>query len=296
MTIKHLVISGGGPTLIQSLGAIQHLETHKFLNMSDIETIYATSAGAIISILLCLKFDWETLNDYIIKRPWKDVFIIKVENIFESYKKKGLFDIKTIEKCFKPLFDAKDIPIDINLESFYKLTNIELHFFSFEINEYKLHDISYLSHPNLSIMTSIHMTSALPVLVSPVCIDNKCYIDGGLCANYPISYCIESGKKLDEIFGIKNKYTKNDDNIINIDSSILHYLISFLYKAVFSIRTNYILPEIKYEIQSDSKHLTFDFLKDALYNIEVRKELLNSGIETAKLFLSNLEDSVKELS
>ena len=50
MTIKHLVISGGGPTLIQVLGAIQHLETNDFLHMSTIETIYGTSAGAIIPI------------------------------------------------------------------------------------------------------------------------------------------------------------------------------------------------------------------------------------------------------
>ena len=67
MTIKNLVISGGGPIMIQVLGAIQHLETNEFLDIKNIETIYGTSAGAIVGILLCLKFDWETINDYIIK-------------------------------------------------------------------------------------------------------------------------------------------------------------------------------------------------------------------------------------
>jgi predicted acylesterase/phospholipase RssA len=285
MTIKHLVISGGGPTLIHVLGSIQHLETNKFLNMSDIETIYGTSAGAIIGILICLKYDWETINDYIIKRPWKDVFTIKVDNILEAYKKKGLFDVKVIEKCFKPLFDAKDISLDINLEDFYNLTKIELHFFSFEINEYKVQDISHLTHPNLSILTAVQMTSALPILVSPVFIEDKCYIDGGLSTNYPLQYCIESGKQLDEILGFKNEYRDNND-IIKEDNTIIQFLFSFLYKAVFSISTDHIQPEIKYEVICDTQLLTFDFLRNALSDIEVRKSLFNSGTESAIQFLS----------
>ena len=48
MTIKHLVISGGGPSIFQSLGAIQTLEANKYINRNDIESIYGTSAGAVL--------------------------------------------------------------------------------------------------------------------------------------------------------------------------------------------------------------------------------------------------------
>jgi hypothetical protein len=58
MTIKHLVIAGGGPILVQVLGALQHLEKQKLIDLNNIETIYGTSAGAIVGILICLKFDW----------------------------------------------------------------------------------------------------------------------------------------------------------------------------------------------------------------------------------------------
>ena len=58
MTIKHLVISGGGPIMIQILGAIQHLEKNEKVDMKNIESIYGTSAGAIVGVLICLKFDW----------------------------------------------------------------------------------------------------------------------------------------------------------------------------------------------------------------------------------------------
>ena len=284
MTIKHLVISGGGPIMIQILGAIQHLEKNEKVDMKNIESIYGTSAGAIVGVLICLKFDWETINDYIIKRPWQDVFPIKVQNIFDAYTKKGIFDIKTIEKCFKPLLDAKDIPMDINLEDFYKLSNIELHLYSFEINEYNVQDISYLTHPKLSLMTAIQMTCALPILVTPVCIDNKCYIDGGMACNYPLNYCIESGKKPDEILGFKNKYRDEKENV-NSDSTMLDFLLSFLFKAVFSVNTDNNQQQIKNEVICDAHYLSFDVLKKTLGNIEVRRDLFKNGTETATQFI-----------
>jgi predicted acylesterase/phospholipase RssA len=89
MTIKHLVMAGGGPILFQILSAIQELEKNDFFYMKNIESIYGTSAGSIVAVLISLKFDWETLNDYLIKRPWKDVFPVKVQNIFDAYTKKG---------------------------------------------------------------------------------------------------------------------------------------------------------------------------------------------------------------
>jgi predicted acylesterase/phospholipase RssA len=284
MTIKHLVISGGGPIMIQILGAIQHLEKNEIFDTKNIETIYGTSAGAIVGVLICLKFDWETINDYIIKRPWQDVFPIKVQSIFDAYTKKGIFDTKTIEKCFKPLMDAKDIPMDINLNDFYKLSNIELHLYSFEINEYKVQDISYLTHPCLSLMTAIQMTSCLPILVTPVCFDNKCYIDGGMACNYPLSYCIDSGKNEDEIFGFKNKYIDEKEHV-NSDSTMLDFLLSFLFKAVFSVNTDRKQPQIKNELICDADYLSFSVLKNALTNVEVRRNLFENGTEAASKFI-----------
>lgn len=291
MTIKHLVISGGGPIMVEILGSLQHLENNNVINMNNIESIYGTSAGAIVGVLMCLKFDWNTINDYIIKRPWHDVFNINPQSIIDSYAKKGIFDIKIIEKCFKPLFDAKDINIDINLEDFYNLTKIELHMYSFEINKYEVHDISYITHPKLSLMKALQMTCGLPILVTPVCIEDKCFIDGGLACNYPLNYCIESGKKSDEIFGFKNKYSSEKTNINN-ESTLFDFILNFLFKAVTSVSTDHIQPNIKNEIILDTEYLTIDILKNSLSNIEIRRELLNNGTQVAINFLRDLKGSI----
>lgn len=293
MTIKHLVISGGGPTMIQSLSIIQELTNQKYLLLDDIESIYATSAGAIASVIIALKYDWETINDYIIKRPWHDVFPINVENVMELYSKKGLFDINVIEKSFKPLFDAKDIPIHISLSDFYELTKIELHMFSFEINEYQLQDISYKTHPELRVVTALQMTCAIPMLISPVCFDNKCFIDGGVACNYPLSFCVNSGKKLDEILGLNNQFIEEKNNI-NCDSNLYDFISTFLFNSVFHIKTKYVQPKIDNEILCKGCLLTFDFFKSAIGNIETRRNLFESGKEIVKTFMasSTLQNSI----
>ena len=285
MPIKHLVISGGGPTLIQALGAIQYVEQQKFIDVSNIETIYGTSAGAILGTLICLKFDWETINDYIIKRPWHEVFPVNIQKIFDAYTKKGIFDIKTVEKIFKPLFSAKDLSLDINLQDFYNYSKIELHFFAFDINEFKIEDISYKTHPNISVIMALQMTCSLPVLVSPVCIDNKCYIDGGIVCNYPLNKCLELYNQ-DEILGIKNQYDKNDSNRVDSNSTMLDFLMSFVFKIIQNMDTGDKQTSIKNEIICKADFLSIDYLKTALYSMDVRKELFNSGTVFAKEFLS----------
>lgn len=293
MTIKHLVISGGGPILFQITSAIQELERKEYLNMRNVESIYGTSAGAIVAVMLSLRYDWDTINDYIIKRPWHDVFPIKVQNILDAYAKKGIFDIKNVEKCFKPLFDAKDIPLNITMKDFFNLTNIDIHMYSFELNEYKVKDISYETFPDLPILTAIQMTCALPVLVTPVFIDDKCFIDGGVGCNYPLCFCIDSGKLPDEILGFKNNYENENDSKIGENSTLLDYILNFLFKALNYIHDNNIQPTIKNEVIFDTIYINFDVLKNALTKIEVRRNLFEKGKQAAIRFLEN---SVQKLS
>jgi predicted acylesterase/phospholipase RssA len=288
MTIKHLVISGGGSIMLQMLGAIKCLEEKNFINFDEIKSIYGTSAGAIVGTLLCLKFDLDTINDYIIQRPWQELFKINVEQILNSYAKKGIFDVKIIEKCFKPLFDAKDISMNITLEEFYIYSTVELHFFTFEINEFQTEDISYLTHPTLQLITAIQMTCGLPILVTPVFINNKCYIDGGIVCNYPLNYCIKKHQNIntDEILAFKIEYNQTNNNV-NLDSTMLEFIMNFLFKLIYSLNTDRNQPNIKYEILCASDKMSIGALKNALYDINIRNNLFKLGTEIANDFLSS---------
>lgn len=283
-TIKHLALSGGGPSMFQTLGALQHLEENDYFKLDTIETIYGTSAGAIIGVLLCLKYDWNTLRDYAIKRPWHEVFPVKVQQIFDAYAKKGLFDEQTVIKCFSPLLFGQNLDININLKDFFEFSKIEMHFFTFEINSYLEEDISYLTHPTLKLITAIHMSSAIPVLLAPVCLENKFYIDGGVSANYPLKWCLV-GKNEEEVLGFKNKYTQENYNIDG-SSSLLAFITTFIFKLIDSKSSEYTSPKIPYEILlSDTHHLSLSYMKSTLYSIQTREELFKSGVESARKFL-----------
>jgi len=296
MTIKHLVIPGGGPVGLKALGALQFLDQNGFWNIADIETIYATSAGAIISVLLCLKFDWETINDYIIKRPWNEAFKLGVDQIFEAYSKKGLFDKNIAEIFYKPFFNARDISLEITLKEFYELSNIEIHLFSLDINNFNLEDLSHITHPDLPLLTAVQMSSAIPILISPVCVDDKCYVDGGVVCNYPINQCILRAENINEIFGLRNKYIKNDDNIVKEKSTILEYVMNFISKLVNNVSLRVEEQTIPNELIYDAELMNLSKIQLALSSKEVRQELIDSGIEAGKAFLLAREKVEKELT
>ena len=144
MTIKHLVISGGGPIGLRYLGALQKLEEENFWKLNEIESIYGTSIGSIIGAFICLNYDWDTLNKYIIERPWHDAFKVNAKQILDSYYNKGLFDKKLAEIIFKPLLQAKDLALNITLKEFYEFSKIDLHIFTFELNKFEIEVLSIL--------------------------------------------------------------------------------------------------------------------------------------------------------
>lgn len=327
-TIKHLILCGGGPSIFRTIGALHYLEDQHFWNINNIETIYATSAGAIFGAMICLKFDHETIEKYLIHRPWKEVFPIKMSQIMDIYSKKGLYDHNVAEIIFKPLLYAKDLTLTITLKELFEFSKIELHMYSLEINEFKTVDISYKTHPDLPLLHALIMTSAIPTLFMPFCKDNGCYIDGGVTANYPLNFCLADGHKKEEILGLRflyekhttnshantntnaneqpletlsqatpcdsdtgnnnNNNIKNVNNIINQQSNILDFLMGLFGKIISQIGTETKQENIPYEIYCKTTHMSFETLKSALWFSSTRQELLDSGAKFGEQFLSSL--------
>jgi predicted acylesterase/phospholipase RssA len=291
MTIKHLVIAGGGPLGLCFLGALEHLNEHKVWNIEDIESVYATSIGTIIGAFICLKYDWETLNKYIIERPWHDAFKVTGKQIFDAYRKKGLFDKRIAEIIFSPLLKAKDLSVDITLKEFYDYSKIEFHLYAFELNKFETCDFSYKTHPDLSLMQALTMSCALPGIFMPVCIENECYIDGGVMCNFPSGHCLADHPDENEILGI-NRSTKKDEqhyNTINDESSILDFVMVFSINAMNYISNSVKKTTLKNEVicYSDGKELTLEVIKESISNIEMRKTWLKQGQQYAEAYLEN---------
>jgi len=294
MTIKHLVISGGGPLGLRYLGALEKLEKVDVWKLENIISIYGTSIGSIIGAFICLNYDWETLNKYIIDRPWQDAFKLTARQIFDSYYNKGLFDKKITEIIFKPLLEAKDLNINITLQQFYEFSKIDFHIFTFELNKFETVELSHKTHPDLSLLQALTMSSALPGIFMPTIIDNKCYIDGGVMCNYPLNHCLRDYNNKDEILGIKFLRDKENGTFKNIEitkeSSLLEYIMCSTINSMNFIRDTVKIENIDntvicYILENP---LTLDFIQEVITNKDLRREWIQMGEEDANHFITQI--------
>ena len=287
MTIKHLVIGGGGPLGLRYIGALKKLEDAGFWKCDDIESIYATSIGSIIGAFICLKYDWQTLNKYIIERPWHDAFKVNAKQIFDSYYNKGLFDKKLAEIIFKPLLQAKDLNLTISLQQFYEFSQIDLHIFTFELNQFETVEMSHTTHPDMELLQALTMSSALPGIFMPTIIGNKCYVDGGVMCNYPLNQCLRDHTNKEEILGIKSSYNKEIDNFKNVEvtseTSLLEYVICLTINSMNFIRNTVSVESIENTIKCfvSENPLTLDFIQESIRSPELRQKWITMGEEDA---------------
>ena len=286
--IKHIVLSGGGPTGLLYYGALKHLFEQKFIKIENIKSIYGTSIGAIIGVILLLKYDWKTLDDYFLKRPWEKVFKIAPDNLFELYSNKGMFQFSIVKEMLKPLLTAKDLSEDITLKEFYEYNQIDFHCFTSEMNSFIKVDLNHKTYPELSLIRALEMTSAVPILFKPIIEGDKCYVDGGLFDNYPINECLATEKcSENEILGIKNKWS-NEQEIINSEMNIFQYLQASMNKIITYVQLHSLPKPIRYELKCicDKKLADYSTWFEYLTKVENMKELIQDGKTFAELFLT----------
>ncbi len=290
MTIKRLVLPGGGTAGMCLVGALQKLHEADIWNINDIESIYSVSAGSMIAVLVALKFTWETIVDYLVKRPWSDVYNVNLANIFDIFMKKGFYGTDFFVTFFKPFFDSKDISINITMLELYTITGIDLHFCTTELASLVFTSISHETHPNIEVLTAIQMSAAYPLIISPVFNDGKCYIDGGLLCNYPMSMCLKRHPDKTEVLGIGNQIKDNREDVTE-KSSLLEFIESLLYSMVSNlgnrIKDTGNSENIPVYISIPIPNVTLTSIQNTFSDIELRKELLETGRERASVFLDD---------
>ena len=254
MTIKHIVLCGGGPVGIVSYGAIKELVCKNIINYNEIKSIYSTSIGCIVALIFLLKLEWNSIDDFIVKRPWTDLMNFSSVDYFNLIFTKGLCDEAFIITCLKPLFLASDVDINITLSEFYDLTKIHWHIFTSNLNKFTKEDLNYITHPDLTVIQAINMSLSIPLLIKPPFYNNEYYLDGGIFSNNPVIDCYLYEKcSVDDIIALVNDkrspvdnsniyFTKIQDELLNEDISNNNLtentnIFSFLYfmiKTVFN--------------------------------------------------------------
>ena len=279
--IRHIVCSGGGVTGFVFYGAIKESYNQGQWHIDNIKTIYGTSVGSIFAVILTLKYDWNTLDDYLIKRPWQNVFKFNLYSIIESLQRRGIFGRETIADFFLPLFNGKDISIDITMLELYEITNIEIHMFATEINKFNITDISYKTHPNWRVVDAVYSSCAIPIIFSPLFKDDACYCDGALFTNYPLKECIHNGANPEEIIGLCHIYNKQNIELVKSESSLLDYIMTIIKKLI-GITLSSDTYKIAHEFRISSPSISIYDIVNTTSDINERIRLIQQGIDYVK--------------
>jgi len=290
MTIKYLVLSGGGYTGLITYGVLKKLSAEGYWNVKDTVAIYGTSIGAIVGVMLMLGYEWDFLDNYIINRPWNKLMEISPDNFIDLNIKKGLFDSKIISEVLLPLLEAKGFSKTITLKDFYEKTQVSLNTVACNLNvtnEIVTETISYITHPDMPLLKAVEASACIPFLFSPICYNGACYVDGGMLVNYPLNICLDETKcEEDEVFAIKNKW-KNNNYKINKDTSLIDFIFIYLKKSHNFMENTMEQKTIKNCItclidgSSKSPH-TYTKL---IYKQSTRKSLIKEGEKYAEEFL-----------
>jgi predicted acylesterase/phospholipase RssA len=294
--IQHLVFSGGGPAGLVNYGALKHLAEMDFWHLPNIKSIYGCSIGAFMGIVVSLGYEWAWLDDYFIKRPWEKVFAISGQTVLSAYEEKGLIGEKIIQEAIKPLLSAKDLNETCTLKELYDFNKIDIHIYTTNINSDCLSkvDLSHTTHPELSVIKALCMSTSYPFVFKPVCVDGDCFIDGGLLNNFPLNDCLEQEDDVnpDDVLAFANIWIKDkdDEDKITNESSILDYMLHLMKKMQYKIASHDKQREVTHTVKCKLEGITgMSNWLQALSTAEMREKLIENGIEQGKLFLNTIK-------
>ncbi len=283
--IEHLLMSGAGTNGLVQIGLLHYLLDNEYVVLSNIKSIYATSAGAIISILLLIGVSVSEIKDYIIQRPWEKFFDIQ-------FQEKGIFPSIHLFDMVKPFMLAYDISDTYTLYDLYKKSGIDLHVFTTKINGLVCVDLNHSTHPEVTLSEAIRMTASLPIVFTPVQYNNEYYIDGGIINNCPLQSIQKQNYSPDSILIID---IEQQCPVYTEDSSILDYIhILFLNSLNIISSNNYnktCMHQYKHYYLLDVESiLNSEVWLQFIQNMEYRQQLYEYGYQYINKKISVIEE------
>lgn len=184
MAIRRLVIGPGAMAYFSFLGALSALMDKGALN--ELEAMSGSSAGAILGFVYILaKGDTKRVFDFSLKVPIKNLMKPNIKTLLKSF---GLVSTKKLYNYFQQTV-GEFIPdrTDITFKELYDHWGIKLYIPSCCLNLYTTHYFSVDHSPDMSVLSALCMTIAVPFLIESVEHNNLRYIDGSVLETTPCS-------------------------------------------------------------------------------------------------------------
>lgn len=194
--IKTLILSGGGIEATSIIGCLDFLYTKNLIE--NLEIIWGTSIGSLISLCICLNYNINTLKKLMMKFDLKLLYNIHDENILYINENYGIDDGKNMEILVKNIIKHKTGKDDITFKELYRLSNIKLNINCTCLNTIKTEIFNKDTHSNYSVRDIVLVSMKIPFFYYGKKIDGLYYCDGFIINNW----CINLIDNFDEVLGI----------------------------------------------------------------------------------------------
>ncbi len=320
--IKNLVISGGGSYICAQTGALHYLNKHGYLD--NIENYAGTSSGAILSFLLNIGFKPKDIDYFFSIVDSKKLTNNQFSKILNDY---GIDDGSILNNIFTDVLNKKYNVSDITFNELFNLTNKKLYIIASCINDVNV--TQYFSNektPEMSVLKALRMSFAIPFYYTPVIIDNKFFIDGGLSNNYPMdlfskentlgittlgelptelptsieAYTVQLLKAVMHVINTKKVYEYENNSIIikhmpdilGIDITPSHNTFLKLRKHGYMSAKNK-LDNKTINTELDNKTINIE-LDNKTINIELDNKTINTELDN-KIINNEVDDIINEI-
>ena len=301
MVFKHIVIPGGGPHGFTDSGIILYCLKNNIINLKHIESIHGTSAGGIMSVLLCMQNESTIYEDYIVNCMMDKLFYVDPENLVNIFQCKGLINANCFYEYLKPFFDSNNIDVNITLKDFYKITKKHLYLYATRARDLTVAILSNHNFPNMKLLDALGASCAIPGIFPPVVYENELYIDGGIMSNYPLEECLSDDSVIpEEVFGVIHEYPPPegviDLNNFNIFDMAFYLVCCTTEKLLVASYNEKCTPEIQEKLtrvhevihKVSTYLLTANDLLDIIKSKELRRAGIENGYKLAKDHFANL--------
>jgi NTE family protein len=214
---KNIVLSSGGFKGISQLGAIKVLSDRGLIDLRNLDAVAGTSAGAMLGMMLVLGMTPDEIWNLLYNLDITKFINLNILLIAESG---GANDGEKIYKFIESILIEKTSIKHITFSQLYKKTGVHFTVVGSSMQTKNAVYYDHINTPSMKVSMAIRISISIPVIFTPVEIDNDCLVDGAVCDNYPIKLFRD---KLNETIGIFSKETFNT----NYHTSY-QYLISII--------------------------------------------------------------------
>ena len=196
-----------------------------------------------------VKQTWDWLLQYVIKRPWNTVIheVMCATNGGDATCHGMISGELLMRELLQPLvrvFYSQQQQQNITLRELYEFSGITLYLYTVEVNTFTLQEVSWQTHPELSIYTAVAMTAAIPGIFLPVWypVNNDtpgCYVDGAVLNRFPLQACLERKQNehtLGRVWGVCCNNSQPRDMKFHPHMSTEDYFVSLVKTMLIALR------------------------------------------------------------